>query len=588
MPAGAASTQAVIRDIPAFTPPQLSSINLDLLHNAAMTANIEQILQAAADKFRGPGGCLAVVRDGQLAGQHVWGFAQLDDAVPMTAQTILPICSITKHLTCGTLYMAEQDDDSVRAKMQALLDSWLGPDLRARQADDKTRLTVAHLCDNQSGVRDYWAATVLCGAKPEDKFDMAAMAPRLRQMLLQSLHFEPGTEYAYSNLNFYLVARLLEEATGKSFADLVAQYIFQPAGMKTAALPSDQQPPPPCVGYEGDEKRGYIPAVNGIDWSGDAGIVASLDDMVAYERHLHELCDQKEDNWYRAAAAPHVFADGKATPAKYRMGLAHGRIQDKVDIVGHGGALRGFRLMRSHATAEKLSVIVLFNHEASSKEAADFVLKKVLGLPDDAPDKPGFVGQPPHPGWAGEFLDEATKLRVGIELGEQGKGKVKITYLSATETIPLRSSTVAESPGTRAEIDGDILRVHRVVDNRVLVGQRIRAAPALGTIVGEGQQQQPLQSQIQGRYRCETLGSDLRITGQGAILYGVFEGFMGKGPAHIMRPLGENVWVLACPRGIDCAPPGDWTLVFDGEGGRVTGFTIGCWLARKIDYRKVE
>ncbi|KXJ90422.1 glycine d-alanine aminopeptidase [Microdochium bolleyi] len=547
-----------------------------------MTDSIEQILQAAADKFRGPGGCLAVVRDGQLAGQHVWGFAQMDDAVPMTAETLVPICSITKHLTCGTLYRAEQDDASVRPKMQALLDSWLGPDLQAPQADDKTRLTIAHLCDNQSGVRDYWAATVLCGAKPEDKFDMAAMAPRLREMLLQSLHFEPGTEYSYSNLNFYIIARLLEDVTGKSFSDLVAQYIFQPAGMKTAALPSDQQPPPPCVGYEGDEKRGYIPAINGMEWSGDAGIVASLDDMVAYEKHLHGLWEEQSENWYRFAATPHVFADAEGTPAKYRAGLAHGKIQDKVDIVGHGGALRGFRLMRSHAPAEKLSVIVLFNHEASSKEAADFVLKKILGLPDDS-DKNGFVDEPPHPAWAGEFLDEETKLRINVELGETGKGKVKITYLCATETVPLKSSTTAESPGARAEIDGDVLRLHRIVDNRVLVGRRIKAAAPLGTVGANGHE-----LQVQGKYRCESLQSNLTITGQGAILYGVFDGFMGKGPVHIMKPLGENVWVLACPRGIDSAPPGDWTLVIDSEGGKVTGFTIGCWLTRKVDYRKVE
>jgi len=554
-------------------------------------ANIQQILAAAADKFRGPGGCLAVVKDGKLAAQHAWGFAHLDDATPFTPKTLVPICSITKHLLCGTLYMAEEDDSSVRDKMQAQLDSWLGPGLKQRQQDSKTRLTIAHLCDNQSGVRDYWAATVLCGAKPEDRFDMPNHGPRLREMLLQSLHFEPSTEYSYSNLNFYIVARLLEHATGRSFAELVKKYIFDPAGMTTACLPPAEQPPPPCVGYEGDEKKGYMPAINGIEWAGDAGIVASLDDMVAYEQHLQSLWEQAHSskdgtkNWYQAEAEPHIFADGKDTPAKYRMGLAHGKIQDKVLIFGHGGALRGFRLMRSHAPAERLSVVVLFNHEASSKEAADFVMQRVLGLPiETAEQSKGFVAEPPNPAWAGEFLDRDTGLRVNVELGEDpAKGKVKITYVPATETIKLTSASTAESPGMKAKIEGDVLTVHRIVENRVLVGHRIKPAPALGTVVVAA-----AGPDIAGKYRCDMLNSTLSITGSGSILYGVFEGFMGRGPAHLMKPLGENVWVLACPRGIDSAPPGDWTLVFEQEDGKVKGFRIGCWLTRKVDYRRVD
>ncbi|KAH7029861.1 glycine d-alanine aminopeptidase [Microdochium trichocladiopsis] len=555
-----------------------------------MADSIDKILSAAADKFRGPGGCLAVVRDGQLVGQHVWGFAQLDEGIPFTAQTLVPICSITKHLLCGTVYMAAEEDPSLTDKMQALFDSWLGPALQARQQDPKTRLTIAHLCDNQSGVRDYWAATVLCGAKPEDDFDMANHAPRLRELLLQSLHFEPGTEYSYSNLNFYIVARLLEQVTGKTFADLVAQYIFKPAGMTTAALPPKDQPPPPCVGYEGDEKRGYVPAVNGIEWAGDAGIVASLDDMVAYEKHLQGLWAATatdgagKKNWYQAAAEPHVFTDGKSTPAKYRMGLGHGKIQDKVVTLGHGGALRGFRLMRSHAPAERVSVIVLFNHEASSKEAADFVLQKVLGMEvENAEQAKGYVDEPPSPAWAGEFLDQDTGLRVNVELGEEGKGKVKITYVMLTETIKLTSSSTAESLGMKAKIEGDVLTVHRIVENRTLVAKRIKAAPALGTVGTT-----TTAAQIVGKYKSDELQSTLSITGSGAILYGIFEGFMGKGPVHLMKPLGENVWVLACPRGIDSAPPADWTLVFHSEGGKVKGMTIGCWLTRKVDYRKIE
>ena len=73
-------------------------------------------------------------------------------------------------------------------------------------------------------------------------------------------------------------------------------------------------------------------------------------------------------------------------------------------------------------------------------------------------------------------------------------------------------------------------------------------------------------------------------------MYGVFDGFMGKGPVHLMRQLGADVWILACPRGIDSQPPGDWTLVFrrDEGTGKVTRVTVGCWLTRKVDYQRVD
>jgi hypothetical protein len=55
-----------------------------------------------------------------------------------------------------------------------------------------------------------------------------------------------------------------------------------------------------------------------------------------------------------------------------------------------------------------------------------------------------------------------------------------------------------------------------------------------------------------------------------------------------MRYLGGDVWLLACPRGQDAQPPGDWTIVFhrDASEGKITGMTIGCWLARGFEFEK--
>jgi D-aminopeptidase len=43
---------------------------------------------------------------------------------------------------------------------------------------------------------------------------------------------------------------------------------------------------------------------------------------------------------------------------------------------------------------------------------------------------------------------------------------------------------------------------------------------------------------------------------------------------------------MPCPRSLDFSAPGDWTLSFRREGGRITGVRVGCWLARRIEYER--
>src|SRR5690606_25365800 len=124
--------------------------------------------------------------------------------------------------------------------------------------------------------------TVLHGARAEQVFKRADAAEVFART--RSGHFAPGTRYSYSNGNFRLVADLLEEASGETLETLYARHIWGPAGMTGAVLTADTgRPEDGVVGYEGNGATGYIPAENGIYWRGDAGISASLDDMLAYE-----------------------------------------------------------------------------------------------------------------------------------------------------------------------------------------------------------------------------------------------------------------------------------------------------------------
>ncbi|KAM0424182.1 hypothetical protein ACHAPT_010552 [Fusarium lateritium] len=526
---------------------------------------IQGVFKTIPPRLRGPGGAVAVVKDGHLRGQTVWGYADLEQRIPMTADIPMPICSISKQMTCAVLLDLERNPtpamakDDIRGQFSAELGRLLHPEMTQNSG-----LTINHLCDNRSGIRDYWALTTLWGAKPEGRFDLDKDGVQARDRL-RSFHFEPGTEYSYSNTNFHILARLIEKVSGESFESLLGERVFGPAGMKTALLGADTSKlPPPCVGYEGDERRGYTPAINRIEWDGDAGIVASLSDMVAYEGYLHRRLTDPT-SWYRTAIEPAQYSDG--TPAIYHYGLSHVDVEG-VATIGHGGALRGFRSRRLQVPKERLSVVVMLNHESEAGTIAEHVLRGLLNL-----QRPQFPVVVPSPTWFGAFLDGNTQLAITVAPGV--KGKVSITYAGYPESITLTEPMRGSSRDMTATMDGNTLRLERLKDHRTINASRI--APSVSPVDN---------TLYQGDFYCAEIDSTFHCSDQGGVMFGAFDGFLGQGPAQLMRYLGDHIWALSCPRGMDAPAPGDWTVVFRFEGVSVVGVTVGCWLARRLEFVK--
>jgi D-aminopeptidase len=80
----------------------------------------------------------------------------------------------------------------------------------------------------------------------------------------------------------------------------------------TRALPDGTE------GYEGAPATGFRGAENNIFWTGDAGLGASLDDMIAWERHGSTPRATTRASLYARLTAPVAFVDG--APANYGFG----------------------------------------------------------------------------------------------------------------------------------------------------------------------------------------------------------------------------------------------------------------------------
>ena len=380
-----------------------------------------------------------------------------------------------------------------------------------------------------------------------------------------SLQFAPGTSYSYSNGNFRLLSDVLQDVTGRSFAELLRRHVLEPAGMETAFLAADTSAMPDgTVGYEGSPATGYRPAENHVIWTGDAGLGASLDDMIAWERHI-DRNRLDASGLYRRLAAPVWFADG--TSAEYGFGLGRS-IEWGRPATGHGGALRGWRSHRIHFAAERVSVVVMLNHLSDARAAALQLAAALFGEETGAPD-PAL----PAPAWLGTYVEPATGLSARVELARPGE--LRLRYGHGPELLHLRSDGTAGEPGRqlRAASDGT-LRLDRPGENRIAVLE-----PRVGAADGRG---------MAGRYRCnEYPGAALDIVDAGDVLHGAFSGPLGQGRMEQLEPIGPDLWLLPCWRALDHTPPGDWTIAARrGDDGTMRGMTVGCWLARDLQYER--
>ncbi|MFV0359410.1 D-aminopeptidase [Tropicimonas sp.] len=520
----------------------MSDIQLDALTEA---------LDVLPKRCSGPGGVAGVVKDGRIVGARAWGYANLDTGQAMTAATRLPICSISKQFTCMALLGALGDPARFDGRVAEFL-----PDYR------DSLPTMRNLCDMQSGLRDYWALTILQGALAEQEFRRDDALPLIARM--KTAHFAPGTQYSYSNCNFRIVSEIIESETCRKLDDLYREHVWQPAGMKTAVLTSDtRHPEDGLVAYEGNDTTGYFPAENAIFWIGDAGISASLNDMLAYECWIDATRDD-ESSLYRRISVPPGFADGR--PAAYGYGLARERIAD-FEFTGHGGALRGIRAQRLHSREARLSAVVICNHEPDVHGAAAGLIHAALGASGPQPDTVPAV-------WDGQFL-APNGLRVCIASGRRG---ATLSYATDPDNLVLaKDGALASASGVRVTRGDEAVTMERPGDNLT-----VRLAPLEVRDTADG-------AEIAGRYRSEELEAEMEISWQDGGAYARFTGLLGTGRFERMAPVGPDVWTLVTRRSMDAPPPGDWTLIVERDSaGQVTGFSLGCWLARQIPYRRVR
>lgn len=187
--------------------------------DASLRERIDQFVESERQSSGIPGIALAIVQEGQAT--HVRGFGQDGRGKAITGDTPFAVGSLTKSFTALLVRLAI---DAGQLDADAPVQRYL-PWFRVVDADASARITLRHLLNQTSGFsRADGIAPLLAGSH-------ASIEELARGLATLSLNRPVGERYEYSNLNYVLLAAVVQAATGRTWRELMQDQVLRPLAM---------------------------------------------------------------------------------------------------------------------------------------------------------------------------------------------------------------------------------------------------------------------------------------------------------------------------------------------------------------------
>jgi len=188
------------------------------------------------DRFSGT---VLIAKDGKPFYTRAYGLASKRYNVPNQLDTKFNLGSMNKMFTgVAIMQLMEQGKISLNDPVGKYL-----PDLPRKEIAEK--VTIRHLLSHTSGMQDYW----------DEIFDShwweIKTVSQLAELLFDdTLLFEPGTDFHYSNSGPIVLGMVIERVTGQDYYDYIREHISKPAGMiNTDCYEMDTPVPNLAIGY---------------------------------------------------------------------------------------------------------------------------------------------------------------------------------------------------------------------------------------------------------------------------------------------------------------------------------------------------
>ena len=350
--------------------------------DTALGARMDAAAAGALGEIHAAGFSVAVFRQGRLVLAKGYGFADLADRVPASANTIYRLASVTKQFTAAAIiHLAEEGNLSLNDRITDYLPDYPSPG---------GKITIRELLSHTSGLSDVAVIPILeegggVGYNRDRIIDLVASQP---------LDFEPGTGHSYSNVGYILAGMLIEEVTGTTFADYVTEEVLRPSGLDQTSFCPDEQPSADRWAHGYDLQYGNWPRalrlgrppafvdpapINMEVVSSAGGLCSTVTDLARWPGLLRSFLNPAS---YRDMSRPTVLADGTEVP--YGLGVQIRQFGSH-PAVSHGGVVTGFVSLVADFPDDDVTVAILVNTRLLTLGSGFELAERVLGAVFDEP-----------------------------------------------------------------------------------------------------------------------------------------------------------------------------------------------------------
>jgi CubicO group peptidase (beta-lactamase class C family) len=303
-------------------------------------------------------GNILIERNGQTILEKSYGLAVEGWKIPNTAQTRFEIASVSKQFTAvAILQLAEQGklslDDPIGKYYKNAPESWKA-------------ITIHELLTHTSGIPNNDIKDYLKGIAAPYTLDELIQTFRDRP-----LAFPPGTKWAYTNTEYYLLAYIIKELSGEDYGAYLTHHIFEPLKMTHSGFASTLAIIPNAAeGYTFEDGR--LRHRDYFDQSleiGAGGIYTTVEDLVLWNNALDSpgfLTSHSLDLMFTAHPPGHYGYGWFVDSAPRRR-------------IYHEGGDPGFAAFEARYPDQQLLIVVLSNIEnAPVRDAADTMAEYIL------------------------------------------------------------------------------------------------------------------------------------------------------------------------------------------------------------------
>lgn len=323
-------------------------------------------------------GALLVADDKGIILKKGYGQANFEWQLPVTPDTKFRIGSVTKQFTAALiLKLVEEGKVGLEDPITKHL-----PDYRQ---DTGSRITVTHLLNHTSGIPSYTSRPDFGEKVSRNPYKVADF---VKQFASGDLEFEPGSKYAYNNSGYFLLGTIIEKVTGKTYAQVLRERIFEPLGMKNTGYDvSETLLAKRASGYERNPD-GFVNAAYldmGLPYAAGS-MYSTVEDLYLWDRALYG------DKVLPAALKQKMFTPGLGDYG-FGWNLEPTQLDDgktKVATTSHGGGINGFSAFLIRVPEKKEVIIVLSNvgRGVRARSLAAGVLSVLHGVTPQTPLKP--------------------------------------------------------------------------------------------------------------------------------------------------------------------------------------------------------